>query len=195
MRSWSSSDGIMLVPSTFTGWYRKTMMNAEMAREITRSRNQTASTGVLRWTGFPGAEAFRNVLEGPGDDIPSRLYYGTVRLRGKYPRPFGFLHGIHRSIQSDLHSRISGRDARKRNRRVQYRDRGYVPYVEACIHFDVPVRGNSDGFGSVGRQPGGPGSAGLQFRAASERKETTADPPQGKLVGRERAVSVSDARL
>jgi len=31
----------MLVPSTFTGWYKKMMMNAEMAREMTRSRSQT----------------------------------------------------------------------------------------------------------------------------------------------------------
>src|ERR1700676_1808679 len=31
----------MLVPSTFTGWYRKMMMKAEIAREITRSRTQT----------------------------------------------------------------------------------------------------------------------------------------------------------
>ena len=31
----------MLVPSTFTGWYKKMMMKAEMAREMTRSRSQT----------------------------------------------------------------------------------------------------------------------------------------------------------
>jgi len=33
----------MLVPSTFTGWYKKMMMNAEMAREMTRSRSQHPS--------------------------------------------------------------------------------------------------------------------------------------------------------
>src|SRR5437660_5168618 len=38
MRSWSSSEGIMLVPSTLTGWYRNTMMNAEIPREMIRSR-------------------------------------------------------------------------------------------------------------------------------------------------------------
>src|ERR1700686_1390309 len=31
----------MLVPSTFTGWYRKMMMNAEIARKMMRSRTQT----------------------------------------------------------------------------------------------------------------------------------------------------------
>src|SRR5512135_1717656 len=45
MRSWSSSPGIMLVPSTFTGWYRKMMMKAEMASEITRSRTHAESKG------------------------------------------------------------------------------------------------------------------------------------------------------
>ena len=31
----------MLVPSTFTGWYRKIMMKAEIASEMIRSRTQT----------------------------------------------------------------------------------------------------------------------------------------------------------
>src|ERR1700691_77073 len=35
----------MLVPSTFTGWYRKIMMNAEIASETSRSRAQIATTG------------------------------------------------------------------------------------------------------------------------------------------------------
>ena len=38
----------MLVPSTFTGWYRKIMMKAEIASETTRSRNHTESTGKVR---------------------------------------------------------------------------------------------------------------------------------------------------
>ena len=38
----------MLVPSTFTGWYRKIMMNAEMASEMIKSRSQTESTGKVR---------------------------------------------------------------------------------------------------------------------------------------------------
>src|SRR4249919_3705057 len=101
MRSWSSSEGIMLVPSTFTGWYRKTMMKAEMAREITRSRNQTASTGVLRWTGFPGAEAFRNVLEESSDDISVSIVLRNGWTKGgKYRRRFDFLHGIHRRFKA-----------------------------------------------------------------------------------------------
>src|ERR1700679_3041764 len=35
----------MLVPSTFTGWYRKIIMNAEIASETSRSRAQIATTG------------------------------------------------------------------------------------------------------------------------------------------------------
>ena len=37
----------MLVPSTFTGWYRKIMMKAEIASEMIRSRSQTESTGKV----------------------------------------------------------------------------------------------------------------------------------------------------
>src|SRR5450755_137879 len=47
-RSWSSSVGIMLVPSTFTGWYRKTMKNADTASEIRMSRTHLANTGRMR---------------------------------------------------------------------------------------------------------------------------------------------------
>src|SRR5438309_3369662 len=65
MRSWSSSEGIMLVPSTFTGWYRKMMMNAEIASEMMRSRSHTASTGVLRLRDGPGA-------------LPGSLYDGSL---------------------------------------------------------------------------------------------------------------------
>ena len=38
----------MLVPSTFTGWYRKMMMKAEMAREMMRSRSQTPNPELTR---------------------------------------------------------------------------------------------------------------------------------------------------
>src|ERR1700745_1902858 len=38
----------MLVPSTFTGWYRKTMVNARIPREVIRSRSHTANTGAAR---------------------------------------------------------------------------------------------------------------------------------------------------
>ena len=46
------------------------MMKAEIANEITRSRNQTASTGIRRGEVFPGAELFQDVLGDPGDAIP-----------------------------------------------------------------------------------------------------------------------------
>jgi len=39
----------MLVPSTLTGWYKKIMMNAEIASEMTRSRSQTEKTGKAAW--------------------------------------------------------------------------------------------------------------------------------------------------
>src|SRR5271167_3774443 len=42
-RSWSWSVGIMLVPSTLTGWYRKMIKNAETASEMSTSRSQPES--------------------------------------------------------------------------------------------------------------------------------------------------------
>ena len=45
----------MLVPSSFTGWYRNTMMNAEIPREISRSRTQ-ADTKVAVRRGSSGLE-------------------------------------------------------------------------------------------------------------------------------------------
>src|ERR1700694_2112555 len=41
MRSWSESSGAMLVPSTFTGWYKKTMITKARPTAISRSRVQT----------------------------------------------------------------------------------------------------------------------------------------------------------
>src|SRR5882724_7130312 len=41
MRSWSESNGAMLVPSTLTGWYRKTMMTSARPMAMSRSRVQT----------------------------------------------------------------------------------------------------------------------------------------------------------
>src|SRR5262249_19518767 len=40
MRSWSESSGAMLVPSTFTGWYKKTMMTRASPIAMSRSRVQ-----------------------------------------------------------------------------------------------------------------------------------------------------------
>src|SRR5438445_10900193 len=48
MRSWSWSEGIMLVPSTFTGWYRKMMMKPEIPSDKIKSLNQTMSNGNAR---------------------------------------------------------------------------------------------------------------------------------------------------
>src|SRR5258708_1249317 len=44
MRSWSSSPGNMLVPSTRTGWYRQTMKKMEMDRGITKLRIHARTT-------------------------------------------------------------------------------------------------------------------------------------------------------
>src|SRR5712691_4337298 len=41
MRSWSESSGAMLVPSTFTGWYKNTMMTSAKPMAINRSRVHT----------------------------------------------------------------------------------------------------------------------------------------------------------
>src|SRR5579863_443065 len=41
----------MLVPSTFTGWYKKTMMKQEIASEMIRSRSHTDSTIAREGTG------------------------------------------------------------------------------------------------------------------------------------------------
>src|SRR5712664_4277305 len=41
IRSWSESSGAMLVPSTFTGWYKKTMITRARPMAIKRSRVQT----------------------------------------------------------------------------------------------------------------------------------------------------------
>jgi len=38
----------MLVPSTFTGWYRKMMIKAEIVSEMMRSRNHTENMGTVR---------------------------------------------------------------------------------------------------------------------------------------------------
>src|SRR3954469_3671311 len=43
MRSWSCKPGSMLVPSTFTGSYRKMMKKNEMAMEMMRSRTHVLS--------------------------------------------------------------------------------------------------------------------------------------------------------
>src|SRR5260370_24953583 len=40
MRAWSESNGDMLVPSTFTGWYKKTMITRARPMAIRRSRVQ-----------------------------------------------------------------------------------------------------------------------------------------------------------
>src|ERR1700722_11847202 len=41
IRSWSESSGAMLVPSTFTGWYKKTMMTSAKPMAISKSRVHT----------------------------------------------------------------------------------------------------------------------------------------------------------
>src|SRR6266705_2891040 len=41
IRSWSESSGAMLVPSTFTGWYKKTIITRARPMAIRRSRVQT----------------------------------------------------------------------------------------------------------------------------------------------------------
>lgn len=77
----------MLVPSTFTGWYRKMMMKAEMARETSRSRAQTAITGRERGKGSVLAGTVTG-WEFPTSDIVC-LSYRKGLQRGE---PIGKLH-------------------------------------------------------------------------------------------------------
>src|SRR5229473_8117256 len=51
MRSWSESSGAMLVPSTFTGWYKKTMITSARPMAISRSRVQTRISVRKEWNG------------------------------------------------------------------------------------------------------------------------------------------------
>src|SRR5580700_6068604 len=84
MRSWSTSEGIMLVPSTFTGWYRKIMMNAEIAREMTRSRSQTPKpelkrTGGAIGTGTGAATASDGVTIAVSPAEPGSVEFPTMQ--------------------------------------------------------------------------------------------------------------------
>src|ERR1700737_3198487 len=45
----------MLVPSTFTGWYRKMIIKAEIPREIDKSRSQIDTTGLAGERRTPAA--------------------------------------------------------------------------------------------------------------------------------------------
>jgi hypothetical protein len=69
----------MLVPSTFTGWYRKIMMKAEMASETKRSRAQTATTGRER--AFWGGGAAIGASELPSDIVST--FYMEARLENR----------------------------------------------------------------------------------------------------------------
>ena len=53
------------------------MINAEIAREITRSRNQTASTGAPRAAGLPSLP-FHVGLGLPSEDIPGVILIRTL---------------------------------------------------------------------------------------------------------------------
>src|SRR5579864_1355578 len=206
MRSWSSSEGIMLVPSTFTGWYRKMMMNAEIASEMMRSRSHTASTGVLRLRDGPGALP-GSLYDGslPPSAILILILIRNLRLPERLLREIAYGTTGVSPVEADLATAVkTGGDARRSTysrgcapaqARVTIAERGSVPYVQACIHLGVRVHRDPDGVGTVGSPAGGPGRAGLQLRAAAQGKEASTHPAQGKSVGGERAVPVSDPCL
>src|SRR5262249_6578853 len=50
IRSWSESSGAMLVPSTFTGWYRKMMITSAKPIAMSKSRVHTR-TSWRKWRG------------------------------------------------------------------------------------------------------------------------------------------------
>src|SRR5690242_7562147 len=64
MRSWSESSGAMLVPSTFTGWYRNTMMTRARPMAISRSRVQMR----ISLRRLLAGEAFSDAREAPAFD-------------------------------------------------------------------------------------------------------------------------------
>src|SRR6266568_3794459 len=75
IRSWSDSSGAMLVPSTFTGWYRNTMMTSASPMAMSRSRVHTRISlrSVFEEEGVLGAgracefaEAGTEQTAGPG---------------------------------------------------------------------------------------------------------------------------------
>src|ERR1700730_17129876 len=86
----------MLVPSTFTGWYRKMMMKAEIAREMTRSRTQTpipaprrtgvvvtgTQTALIGGVGAPASPAEPGSVNVPG--MRSLLYTEPVVVAAGY---------------------------------------------------------------------------------------------------------------
>jgi len=74
----------MLVPSTFTGWYKKMMMKAEIASEMIRSRTQTPSPLVIRGGAFDansatdpavGAGATISAAELGSESVPDMFAY------------------------------------------------------------------------------------------------------------------------
>src|SRR5438477_11150801 len=68
MRSWSESSGAMLVPSTFTGWYKKTMITNARPIAIRRSRVHTRISlrRECAGAGRPGAVDSERSLLTPG---------------------------------------------------------------------------------------------------------------------------------
>src|ERR1700747_491953 len=99
IRSWSSSEGIMLVPSTLTGWYRKMMMKAEIVNEMIRSRSQTASMGTLRTADLLTVEL--NCGLGLPNSAMVSLFYGKPP-----PSETAFLGGEWVSRNSALATRL-----------------------------------------------------------------------------------------
>src|SRR5436309_2047173 len=111
----------MLVPSTFTGWYRKMMMKAEIASEINRSRSQMPKPvrrrkGLARTTGSATEARARGAFISPAEfgpetvsGMPALLYTEPVEGAASCMRPLG---------------QDRGGSAKARHDRLQWQHRG-----------------------------------------------------------------------
>ncbi len=73
----------MLVPSTFTGWYKNMMIKAEIASEMIRSRTQTPSPLVIRGGAFDANSAIEPAV-GAGATI-SAAELGSESVPDMFP--------------------------------------------------------------------------------------------------------------
>src|SRR5579859_2044958 len=157
MRSWSESSGAMLVPSTFTGWYRKTMMTSAKPMAISKSRVQTRIS--LRK---------ECAVEGPGGaaitaDEPGPEHSGIAEVGGSFSSGLSIL-GCHVFIARGLHAApdlVSGCRPRLHQRKgcggLDSAGAGDVAWTFGCGAGFAQVQGkenlqqNSPAAGSLGR--------------------------------------------
>src|SRR6267154_1285836 len=116
IRSWSESSGAMLVPSTFTGWYKKTMMTSARPMAIKRSRVQTR----IWLRSHCGARQMRFGIVACVGALPLtyiQIHGTALLLQGDYGQRSKFWE--HLWLQSEPAIRYRGRSSRKPVQRRQ----------------------------------------------------------------------------